>query len=55
MVVEGAIACKTLEVLSTRHGVELPLTDAVRQVVWQGADPALVARTLLERPLRAEF
>lgn len=55
MVVEGAIACKTLEVLSERYGVELPLTDAVRQVVWQGADPALVARTLLERPLRAEF
>lgn len=55
MVVEGAIACKTLEALSIRHGVELPLTDAVRQVIWQGANPVLVARTLLDRPLKAEF
>ncbi len=55
MVVEGALACKTLEVLGRRHEVELPLTDAVRAIIWQGADPMLVARTLLDRPLRSEF
>ena len=39
MVAEGALACKTLAVLSERYGVELPITDVVRSVVWEGADP----------------
>ena len=30
MVVEGAIACKTLATLEARYGVDLPLTDTVR-------------------------
>ena len=55
MVVEGALACKTLHVLSERHQVELPLTEAVRALVWEGADPGAVARMLLDRPLRSEF
>ncbi len=55
MVVEGALARKTLHVLSERHQVELPLTEAVRALVWEGADPEAVARMLLDRPLRSEF
>lgn len=55
MVVEGAIACKTLETLSKRYGVELPLTDAIRNIVWNGADPKDVAKQLVERPLKDEF
>lgn len=55
MVVEGALACKTLSLLSERHQVELPLTDAVRKVVWEGADPRALAKVLLDRPLKREF
>lgn len=55
MVVEGALACKTLCILSQRHQVELPLTQAVRKVVWEGADARMLAKTLLDRPLRSEF
>lgn len=55
MVVEGALACKTLHILSERRDVELPLTEAVRQVVWEGADARMVARALLDRPLKSEF
>lgn len=55
MVVEGAQACKTLETLSLKHGVELPLTDAVKEVIWNGADPKLVAKELTERSLKDEF
>lgn len=39
MVVEGAIACKTLATLEARYEVDLPLTDTVRSVVWEG-EPA---------------
>lgn len=55
MVVEGALACKTLSDLAVRHHVELPLTEAVRQVVWDGADARALAKTLLDRPLKSEF
>ncbi len=55
MVVEGAQACKTLEVLSKKNNVELPLTDAIRSIVWEGASPKEVADHLIERPLKEEF
>lgn len=55
MVVEGALACKTLDALSQRRGVELPLTDTVRGIVWEGADPYEAARELTDRPLKSEF
>lgn len=55
MVVEGALACKTLETLARAYQVELPITDVVRSVVWEGADPREVAKTLTSRPLTTEF
>ncbi len=55
MVVEGALACKTLGVLSARYDVELPITDAVRSIVWDGADPKEAEAALIDRPLTAEF
>lgn len=55
MVVEGAQACQTLEVLQSRHGVDLPLTDAVRNVIWKGVDPKEEAESLIDRPLKDEI
>lgn len=55
MVVEGAIACKTLDVLSKKHDVELPLTDAIRRIVWEGGSPERIAKELTDRPLKDEF
>lgn len=55
MVDEGAVACRTLEALSAAHGVELPLTDAVRDIVWNGGDLRAMARELFARPLKSEF
>ena len=55
MVAEGAQACKTIATLSERFGVELPITDVVRGLVWEGADPAGVAETLLSRTQKPEF
>ena len=55
MVVEGALACKTLKTLSEAYNVELPITDVVRGVVWEGADPKAAAKDLFARPLTTEF
>lgn len=55
MVVEGAFACKTLQTLSQRFDVELPITNIVRSVVWEGADATKAARELTQRSLKSEF
>ena len=55
MVVEGALACKTLHTLAQAHNVELPITDAVRSVVWEGVDPLKMSAALVDRPLTTEF
>ena len=55
MVAEGAQACRTLEALSQRYEVELPITDVVRAMVWDHADPREVAELLASRSLKPEF
>ena len=55
MVVEGAQACRTLEALSERYQVELPITDVVRSMVWEHVDPREVASLLASRSLKPEF
>lgn len=55
MVAEGALACKTLLPLAQRTGVELPITEMVRQVVWEGRDAKEAALDLESRPLKDEF
>lgn len=55
MVAEGALACKTIKTLSDKYQVELPITDVVRSVVWEGADPHSLAEELKKRPLTKEF
>lgn len=55
MVVEGAQACKSLVVLSERYGVELPIADVVRRVVWEEAPIRETALGLFDRPLKPEF
>lgn len=55
MVVEGAVACKTLLPLAERVGVELPITETVRSVIWEGADAEEAGRSLISRPLTNEL
>lgn len=55
MVVEGALACRTIKTLSDQYHVELPITDVVRAVVWEGEDAAQAAKALANRPLTTEF
>ena len=55
MVVEGAQACRTIGTLAERFGVELPINDVVRSVVWEGADLREVAHALATRSPKPEF
>ena len=54
MVAEGAVACKTVTDLARKHHVEMPLSELVRQVLWEGADPHDAAQTLFSRPKKSE-
>ena len=55
MVVEGAQACKTLDVLAQRYNVELPIADFVRSVVWEGCAPSDAIELLSNRSLKSEM
>ena len=55
MVVEGALACRTLHDLALAHDVDLPLARTVRAIVWEGYDVVAAAQALLDRPQKPEF
>ena len=55
MVAEGAQACRTLQTLAERFDVELPVTDVVRGMVWEGVDPRAASELLLSREMKPEF
>ena len=54
-VVEGAFTVKTAQALSRRHGVEMPIVDAVHAIVDAGASPEEEIARLLSRPLGPEI
>lgn len=55
MVVEGAVAAKNLQTLSKKHNVELPITNMINNIVWNGADVNECVKGLQSRPLKEEF
>lgn len=55
MVVEGAVAARNLQTLAARYNVELPITNAINEMIWSGAPVAQTAKLLAERPLKQEF
>ena len=55
MVAEGAVACKTIHELALKKGIELPLTDVVYKILYEGHTPREAAEYLMERPKRKEL
>jgi glycerol-3-phosphate dehydrogenase (NAD(P)+) len=55
MVVEGALACRSVTDLARRQNVDMPISMVVRDIVWnqQPLDEALT--TLIERSFKPEF
>ncbi len=54
MVAEGVINTKTVSALAQEAGVEMPITQAVYQVIYQGRKPREVLQELMTRQLKAE-
>ncbi len=55
MVVEGALACRNLAVLERRYCIELPITDVVRGLIWEGLTIDEARDALNTRSLKPEF
>jgi glycerol-3-phosphate dehydrogenase (NAD(P)+) len=53
-VVEGVEATAAACVLAARHGVEMPIAESLREVLFDGATPAQMIRRLLEREATRE-
>ena len=55
MVAEGAVACRTVTDRARKLGVEMPIAEAVRQVLWGGLSPEDGIDLLVRRPERPEL
>ncbi len=55
MIAEGAFACISVGALGEREGVELPITDQVRAVLYEGASPEDAGYLLMGRDARDEL
>jgi len=54
MVAEGFTTAKSAYELSKKHGTEMPITESVYRVLYEGRDPRGAVRELMSRPLKTE-
>ena len=54
MVVEGVRTTESVRALAAREGVEMPITEAVYAILFEGMDPADAVGHLMERDATAE-
>ncbi len=53
-VAEGVGAARAARMLAAHHGIDMPICEAVDQVLHEGLEPRLVVEALLKREPRAE-
>jgi len=53
-VAEGVKAAREVQGLARRHGVEMPITEQVCRVLYEGVDPHEAVHALLQREQKAE-
>ena len=53
-VVEGYPAARALHEVAARHGVEMPLSESVYRVLYEGVAPREAVRELMRRPIKSE-
>ncbi|MEV5300602.1 NAD(P)H-dependent glycerol-3-phosphate dehydrogenase [Amycolatopsis methanolica] len=54
-VAEGVMSCTSIRELAYKHGVDMPITDAMHRVCHEGADPRQVGAELLGRRQKHEW
>lgn len=55
MIVEGAVAAKNLQSLSKKFNVEIPITNMINDIIWNGKNIKESIKKLQSRPLKEEF
>lgn len=53
--VEGVFTALEVHRMAIRFGIEMPISEQVYRVLYEGASPALATRSLLDRASRAEL
>jgi glycerol-3-phosphate dehydrogenase (NAD(P)+) len=53
-VIEGVATAQAAVALAARHGVDMPISAAVAEIVERGADIGVAIAALLTRPLKSE-
>jgi len=54
MVAEGVTTCRSARQLAREHKVEMPITEAVYQVLFENLPPREAVTNLMTRPLKEE-
>lgn len=54
MVVEGAYTCVSALQLSREHGVEMPITETVNSIIYEGFSPKDAVALLMQRTIKEE-
>jgi glycerol-3-phosphate dehydrogenase (NAD(P)+) len=54
MVAEGVATARSAMILAARHGVEMPISEAVTRLLDGEVAPGDAVRALMARPLRSE-
>lgn len=55
MVAEGVKSSRPVVALGEQHGVEMPISQAVVGVLYEGVEPPDMVRTLMLREAKAEL
>jgi glycerol-3-phosphate dehydrogenase (NAD(P)+) len=54
-VAEGIVNARSVKMLSQRHGIEMPIVDAVYRALYEAEPPKAMVDELLNRALKSEF
>jgi glycerol-3-phosphate dehydrogenase (NAD(P)+) len=54
-VAEGIVNARSVQMLSKRHGIEMPIVDAVYRALYEAEPPKAMVDELLNRALKTEF
>jgi len=55
MVVEGVETTKAIKKLSEKIGLEMPITDKVFEILFEGKEPVTAIKELMRRSLKSEW
>ncbi len=55
MVVEGVETTKAIKKLSKKIGIEMPISEKVYEILFEGKQPLIAIKELMRRSLKSEW